>query len=779
MLGLLQYARYALRSLARRPGFTAAVVLTIALGVGANVAIFGVVRAALLRPLPYAQPDRLVHLFARDAKAQDGKPGYEFSYPDFLDLRERTRTLAGVAGYHTARLTLTGSAPGDRSLVLPAARVTANFFDVLGVPPLAGRRFVSGEDAIGAAKVAVVTHALWQRAFAGDPAIVGKTVMLDAAPHTVVGVLPASFTFAGSASADVWVPIDRPASMRERRGNHWLKPVARLKAGVTADAARRDLARVMAELEREHRDSNQDKTGALVPLRDQMVGTVRPVLLVLYGAVAVVLLVACGNVANLLLMRGAARERELTIRAAIGAGRGRIARQLMVESLLLALAGGALGLVVAWGAMRWLVAAIPVEQARQLPYLRDVAMDPVIFGYAMSIAIVTGLLAGLAPALRAARSGLAGTLRRGTAGATGGVSRAVRDGLVVAQLAFAVVLLSGAALFAGSLARLLAVDTGFRAEGVLTMHVPLPRAAYPDAATQRAFFVALQQRVAALPGVTSAGVVSKLPLDDGNVTAYELVGHPPEDGREPVARYRIASPEYFRTLGIPLVAGRLFANEDSAADRAVVINRAMAKELTGTDDPSAALGRRLVLGVASEGTVIGVVGDVTVGQLEDGATPTMYWSWLQSMEASMRLAIRTSGDPHRLAGPVRAAMGELDAGVGSWQVYTMEELVDGSQGVFLRRYPMVLVGAFALVALVLALVGTYGVVSYTVAQRVRELGIRVALGARPGNIRGLVLREAGTVAIVGVDRRGFGTLCRCPRRVGEESCQSFPRYSPL
>ncbi|HKG92464.1 MAG TPA: ABC transporter permease, partial [Gemmatimonadaceae bacterium] len=751
LAGLWQDARYAVRSLLARPGFTAAVVATIALGVGANAAIYSVVDAALLRPLPFAGPERLVHLWERPAT--DAGPGsgprYETSYPDFLDIRRRATTLAGVAGYHGGRVTL---AAGDRATVLSAAKVTANFFDVLGVRPLAGRTFAAGEDEVGAPKVVMLTHGVWRRLFGGDRGIVGRVVQLDGQPYTVAGVLPERFHFAAVGSADVWVPIDRPPSMRERRSSHWLKAVARLRDGATVDAARRELAAIAGELAREFPQSNAGQGAEVVPLRDELVGTVRPLLLTLYGAVAFVLLVACGNVANLLLVRGAARQRELSIRAALGAGRGRIARQLLTESTLLALCGGALGIVVAHAGIRALVAAIPPEQARALPYLRDVGLDAGVLGYAVLVSLVAGTLSGLVPALRASRTELQAALRQSTGGgaSAAGSQRLLRDGLVVAELALTVVLVSGAALFARSLTSLLAVDVGFRGEGVLTMMVPLPRWSYATERAQRQFYQSLEARVSALPGVRSVGLVSKLPLDYGNSTSYSVPGAPPPTpGQEPSASYRVVSPRYFETLGIPLLGGRTFtATEDSAAGGVVVINRALAREGFGDRDP---VGREITVG-GRPMTVVGVVGDVTIGKLEDEIPPTMYFSILQAMDLAMRLAVRAERgtDPHALAVPIRAALRDLDPSVATFQVYTMDELVGQSQSVFLRRYPLVLVGAFAAIALVLALVGTYGVISYAVTQRLRELGIRIALGARPESIRWLVLRHAGALASLGI-----------------------------
>ena len=739
--GLLPDLRHSARGLTKRPGFTLAVVATIALGVGANAAIFSVVDAALLRPLPYVEPDRLVHLWSWKETGEGSR--MEASYPDFLDIRERAKTLEGVAGYHTNRATL---ATGDVALVLPAAKVTANFFDVLGVNPLAGRRFEEGEDAADAPPVAMITHDLWQRVFSAEQSVVGRTVQIDGVTFTIVGVLPPEFQFAASQSAELWIPLDRTAAFRERRGTHWLKPVARLRDGATIESARRELAAIMQDLAREHPATNTAKSIQLAPLRDELMGVVRPLVLILYGAVAFVLLVACGNVANLLLMRGASRERELGIRAALGAGRARITRQLLTESGMLTIAGGILGIVVAHFAIRALVAAIPFEQARAFPYLRDAGINAAVIGYTLLVTVIAGLVSGLVPALKASRGDLANMLRP-SGGSSGGSQRRLRDGLVIAELALTVVLVTGAAMFAKSLAGLLSVDTGIRAEGVMTMMLPLPRREYRDDEVQRQFYQRLEDRVAALPGVTSVGFTSKLPLEWGNSTSYAVVGTAtPEPGQFPSASFRVVNPEYFRTMGIPFLSGGTFATAAGDSAGVVIINRTLARNAFGDRD---AVGQQLSLG-RSTVTVVGVVGDVTIGKLEDEIPATMYFSWHQSMDNSLRLAVRTNGDPYTLVQPIRSIIQEIDPGVGIYQVYAMDDFVGQSQSVFLRRYPLILVGSFAVVALLLALVGTYGVISYSVTQRLRELGIRIALGAEAASIRWLVLRHAGVLALAGI-----------------------------
>ena len=747
--GWVQDVRYAVRALGRQPGFTTAVLLTVALGVGANGAVFSAADAALLRPLPYQEPDRLVHLWQTSTAALSVKN--DLSYPNFLDWRERSRSFSGLAGYHTNRMVLIGR---DQPRVLWTAKTSANFFDVLGARPALGRLFAPGEDAVGAGRVVVLSHELWAREFGADARVLGSAVNLDGAPYTVVGVLPRQFQFARAGAADAWVPIDRGADMRERRRTSWFNVIGRLAPGVSLARAQREMDAVARDLAREFPDANADRGALVVPLREELTGAVRPLLLVLLGAAACVLLVGLANVASLLLVRGTARQQELGVRAALGAGQGRIVRQLLTESVLLAVAGGAIGVAVAQLGLRALVAAIPPERLRGMPYLADVGVSWRVVAGMLLVSLVAGLAFGAMPALRVRRGQLSQLLRDGGRASSGGsAAGGARDLFVAAQLAMTVVLVTGAALLGKSLTRVLAIDPGFRAERVFTVYLPLPRIEYASSAKQVDFFTRLEERVRALPGVEAAGLTSKLPLDWGNSTSFRIVGQPePEPGRAPSASFRSVTPGYFRALGIPLVRGAVLSApadaRDSTAAREVVISETLARKAFGNEDP---VGRQLATSATAPGrTIVGVVGDVAIGRLEDEVPPAMYFALADSPESAMRLAVRTRGDVAGLEASIRRVVRDIDPQVALYQAYPMESLVRQSESVFMRRFPLLLFGAFAATALALAVVGTYGVISYAVAQRARELGIRIALGARSGHVVATVVRHAVVLAAVGI-----------------------------
>jgi predicted permease len=741
LTSLGQDLRFGLRGLRARPGFSITVLLTLALGIGANAAIFSVVDAVLLRPLPYAQPDRLVHLWEVYDSRVDGRS--EASYPDYIDWRQRNKVFADLAGYHGGGFLLGGAQPAQ----VGGGKVTTNFFDVLGVRPMIGRSFAPGEDAVGAPVVVLLSYGFWQRQFAGDRNVVGKILTLNGANATVIGVLPESFTFARVGAAEVWAPLDRPQAMRERRGSHWLNVIARLKPGLSHTAASQDMSAIMRDLAREFPGTNSGRDTKIVPLQEEFVGAVKPTLRLLYWSVVVVLLVACVNVANLLLIRGADRQREIAVRVALGAGKARLVRQLLTESLLLAVFGGLLGLVVAQVGVHSLVALIPARQMRGLPTLKSAGLDARVVTYAMLVSLVAGVGFGLIPALRMSGAVIQESLKNAARGTIGGASR-LRDSLVVGEIALTVILLSGAILFGRSLMRLLDVDPGFRVERLVSANLVLPTSGYRENARIVDFYQRFADQMRAIPGVEAVGMTSKMPLDFGNSVGFAIVGQPaPDPARMPSASYRQVNTDYFKAMGIPTVAGRAFgAGDYIGAPLTAVVNRAFADAYFAKQN---AVGQGLNFGTDTI-RIVGVVGDVPIGNLGDKIPPTLYIAFAQQPQTSMALAIRTSLDVDQVSRALRQTIGALEPSAAITAPTAMETLITESPSVFMKRFPLFLVGAFAVTALVLAVVGIYGVVSYSVAQRRREMGIRMALGAQPGSLLSLVMRHGVWMALFGI-----------------------------
>src|SRR5687768_252144 len=571
MQNLLQDLRYAIRTMLKRPGFTAIAVVTLALGIGASTAIFSVVNAALLRDLPYAEPGRLFHVW--EVTPQKNFAQREFSYPDYQDY-QNNQSFEGIAAYTGGGGIMSGRGEPER-VFAPAA--SANFFSVLGVQPFLGRTFQPGDEKQGAQRVVVLTHGMWQQRLGGDQNILGQPLIINGDPHTVVGVLPAGFQFA-LRNADLWQPYQPTQAQLTRRFMHGTNLLGRLKPDVNPAQAQSELSVIAKRIEQEHNQSHAGTSVKLVPLQEQFVGQVRPILVVLLAAVGFVLLIACANVASLLLTRSLARQKEVAIRSALGANRWRVVRQLLTESLLLAIVGGTVGLLIAYWGVDALVATLPDSQLSSLPFLRSLRIDSTILAFSFGLSMLTGIVFGLAPAIQASRPDLNQVLKEGGRSTTGGARHRLRNALVTTEIALAVVLLVGAGLMMKSLLKLLQSNVGFNPENVLTMTVAVPPAKYTDGDRQVSFFDQLNDRVRTLPGVNDAGTVNVLPLQGGNTTRFYVDGDPvPPPGQEIEANMRVVDESYFQTLGVPVVAGRAFDERDGEAQRTTAQAQALAQ----------------------------------------------------------------------------------------------------------------------------------------------------------------------------------------------------------
>ena len=736
--------RFALRQLRRNPGFATTAVLVLTLGMAASIAIFSFVDAALLNPLPYESPSRLTAVYETSSFC----PHCNLSYEDFLDWRKDNRVFSSMDAWNFAGYLWKGPVG---VLPIPSVRVSGTFFHTLGVRPMLGRVFNLSDDTPGAPRTVLLAYGTWQKRFGGRRDIVGQTVSLDDNAYTVIGVLPREFHFAPRGGAEFWTTIHDPSSCEKRRSCHNLFAVARLKDGVTVQQALADTQTIAARLEKEYPGSNLGQGALVMTLSDSILGDIRPILLVLLGGAALLLLIACVNVASLLLVRAESRKREMAVRGVLGASHGRLVRQFVTEGLALVAAATLCGLAAAYGAMQLLIRLIPTDMLDNMPYLRNVGLHAHVLGFALLLAMLAVVVFSITPTLRLSVSRLRDDLAEGGRSSAGTTWKRLGSNLVALELAIAMVLLAGAGLLGKSFYRLLHVDLNFEPEHLATLGIDAPPATYAKDTQQIALSQRVMDRVSSMPGVLSVGQTSMVPVScNCNTTWFRILGHP-YHGEHNDAPEREVSAGYFKTIQAKLMQGRFFTEADDASSAQVaIINQTLAKQFFPGENPIGKMIGNTDLDPKSMRQIVGIVDDIREGGLDQEIRPAVYYPFKQGPDSEMYIVARAGQDPASLLPAMAATVRQIDPNLGVRDEATMMQQINSSQTAYMHRSAAWLVGGFAALALLLSVVGLYGVIAYSVSQRTREIGVRIALGAQRGTVYRMILKEAGWLVVAGI-----------------------------